>query len=114
MHWHVKHWLVQIMLAQAQLEVFLHNRCVLSTATLAGAHSPALVYTLVGAVFVTMIGITVYHFHTSAMWHRITNRFTRFVVLSRNRTIGMQPHMHDLHEDVSNTVIQLHEPLLDN
>jgi len=57
------------------------NIIVLSAAAQAGADSEALVYTLVGKVFIIMIGIIVYHFHlshiaNSAKWLRVKAAWT--------------------------------------
>ena len=54
------------------------NLIVLSSVALAGVNSPPLSYSLIAMVFVTMIGITWYHFHIlyiakSALWHKVTN-----------------------------------------
>lgn len=55
------------------------NLIVLSAAILADLRSPALVYTLVGVMFATMIGIVAYHFHIryfskSVLWQKIEAR----------------------------------------
>ncbi len=41
------------------------NLVILSASALAGLDSPIVVYLLIGAVFVTMLGIIIYHFHVA-------------------------------------------------
>ena len=103
------------------------NLITLSAVTLAGANSAALVYSLVGIVFVTMIGIMVYHFHIlyvvkSAIWLKIKERLSStFKKTSRpplnTETVPCAPNnatSHDPRKIVSKTVIELREPLLEN
>ena len=66
------------------------NLIILSTTSLAGVHSPALVNSLIGMVFAIMIGIIIYHFHTlyiakSAVWLKILAKLTLFTRAVGNR-----------------------------
>ena len=59
------------------------NLITLSAAASNKANSPALVYSLVGIVFVIMVGIIVHHFHIlyiakSAVWLKITSKLAYF------------------------------------
>ena len=102
------------------------NLIVLSAITLAGLNSAALVYSLVGIVFVTMIGIIVYHFHItytakSAMWLKVrtglTNSAKRLLKLFSTSPpptdAPVHSSSHDPHEVVTKTIIELREPLLE-
>ena len=91
-------------------------------------NSPAvwLVYPLVSVVFVTMIGIVVYHLHSihiakSTVWLKVKAK-----VLCKNRLFNMSASertplltptntsSHDPHKIISKTVVQLREPLLES
>ena len=100
------------------------NLIVLSAATLAGLNSAPLVYSLVGIVFVTMIGIIVYHFHItcaakSSMWLKVVATFSSFQKQTLKSTTSPPEEMpanissHDPHKSVTKTVIELREPLLE-
>jgi predicted outer membrane repeat protein len=101
------------------------NLIVLSAATLAGFNSAALVYTLIGIVYATLMGITLYHFHITytvktAIWLKIRTRTVYLVTSWNNRTAPITDHpistasSHDPHKIISKTVIELREPLLDS
>ena len=103
------------------------NLIVLSAITLAGLSSAALVYSLVGIVFVTMIGIIVYHFHItytakSAMWLKVCTGMTNsakelqafFSTYRPPTDAPVHSSSHDPHKIVTKTVIELREPLLEN
>jgi predicted outer membrane repeat protein len=86
--------------------------------TLAGCNSPALVYSLVGVVFVTMLCIIVYHFHItytaqSAVWLNFKTRMTGFVATSRGSEDSVSPQKTVSSNIVTNTIIELREPLLE-
>ncbi len=99
------------------------NLIILSAASLADANTPALVYSLVGAVFVAMIGIIVHHFHLSymaksAIWLKIRGTFK--ATLTKTKTEAPVPFAtgagissHDPHKIVSQSVIDLREPMLE-
>ena len=102
------------------------NLIVLSAITLAGLNSTALVHSLVGIVFVTMIGIIVYHFHItytakSAMWLKVHTRMTisakrlqeLFSTSPPPTDAPVYSSSHDPHEVVTKTIIKLREPLLE-
>ena len=68
------------MVMAIEASVYL-NLIIQSATTIAGLNSAALVYSLVGIVFVTMIGIIVYHFHItstakSEMWQKAMTIFS--------------------------------------
>ena len=83
-----------------------------------GANSSALVYSLVGMVFVIMMGIIVYHFHTLYIPHSFALR-----IQDKIFEVFHHAHAHVKKEDkqitentpkeVSTTVIELREPLLE-
>ena len=90
-------------------------------------NSPAvwLVYPLVTVVFVTMIGIVVYHLHSihiakSTVWLNVKAKAKykcRFMESTQDRNILPIPtgiSSHDPHKIISKTVICLREPLLEN
>ena len=102
------------------------NLIVLSAAASNGVCSSAVVYSLIGVVFVTMVSIIVYHFHDtytakSAMWLNVSMRCLH---LKRKlcRSAGDSPPVdipvnltsHDPHKIVTRTVVDLREPLLSN
>ena len=101
------------------------NLIILSATTLAGLDSAALVYSLVGIVFVTMIGIIVYHFHItytakSEMWYKLKTKLLKVMVVLKcllsntPATPVFDTCSHDQHKIVTKTVIELREPLLEN
>ena len=95
------------------------NIIVLSAATLTRANSPGLVYSLIGIVFVTMVGIIVYNFHLHytakfKLWSRVKNFFpwaSASTTVTDEVAIGTSQSAPKL---ISTTVIELREPLLDN
>ena len=102
------------------------NLITLSAAFLAGANSPALVYSLVGMVFATMIGIIVYHFHLlytaqSAIWMKTKVKLLSCVQAAKDWRRRPRPQVtapagtssRDPHRIVTETVIDLREPILE-
>ena len=95
---------------------------VLSVHALSLLNSVALVYSLVGLVFVVMIALIVHQFHLlyiakTALWLRLKNKWSQFrsrkvssEVQSSNDTIIDNPS-HDPHKIVTKTVVELREPL---
>ena len=93
-------------------------------------NSPVLVHPLVSVVFVTMVGIIMYHFHLlyiakSELWQRTTTRIRFFVETyihhSADKTTETTPLLvptntssHDPHKILTKTIIHLREPLLDS
>lgn len=70
--------------------VYLNLIC-LSAATANSANSVALVYSLVGVVFLAMMGVVLYHFHLqyvakSVVWLRVAAKFSTFVQSMRRRS----------------------------
>ena len=104
------------------------NLIVLSAVTLAELESPALMHSLVGTVFITMIAIIAYHFHIlyiskSTIWKKIETKVSRvlesiwLLTDTKNTPLVLPPPMsssHDPHKIVSKTVIELCEPLLES
>ena len=96
------------------------NLILLSVTTLTGLNTAALVYSLVGLVFVVMIALIAHQFHLlyiakTALWLRLKNKWPRFrkvspEVQTNDDTINPS---HDPHKLVTKTVIELREPLLD-
>ena len=92
--------------------------------------SPALVYSLVGIVFVTTMAINVYHFHLtyiakSRLWLKIVAKHTILIkTLMKNRNSEAtettplfspaEASSSDPHKIVTKSVITLREPLLDS
>ena len=98
------------------------NLVVLSvTVPLTGLNTAALVYSLVGLVFVVMIALIAHQFHLlhiakTALWLRLKNKWPRFrkeqsEVQISDDTINPP---HDPQQNVTKTVIELREPLLDS
>ena len=100
------------------------NLVVHSVAALAGLNSAALAYSLVGSVFVAIIILSALHFHhvyisKTAPWLKLKNKFTR---RKKDTQEGSSDAPHaaavntsrDPHKLVTKTVIELHEPLLEN
>ncbi len=98
---------------------------IISAATLTGTKPPALVYSLVGLVFVTVMGIIVYHFHIlyvvkSQMWLKFVAKMVSLrAKIKTEKTTGEVPatatsgkSSHDPHKIVTYSEIQLREPLL--
>ena len=97
------------------------NLILLSTTTHAGLNTAALVYTLVGLVFVVMIALIAHQFHLlyiakTALWLRLKNKWPRYrKEQSELQTSGDTINRsHDPHKIVTKTVIELREPLLDS
>lgn len=104
------------------------NLVALSAVTLAGANSKALVYSLIGIVFATMMGIIVYHFHIhytakSSPWLRIKVEVLSVVETLTNRKKAESlleipavsaKSSHDPHKIATKSVIDIREPLLEN
>ena len=104
------------------------NLIVFSAVTSAELESPALIHSLVGTVFITMITIIVYHFHIlyiskSTIWNKIETKVSRVIesirllVDTKNTLpVPLPPNnsSHDPHKIVSETTVDLREPLLEN
>ena len=98
------------------------NLVALSALALADANSAALVYSLIGMVFVLMLGIITYHFHIcyiakSAIWLKIrikisalTNKKEAEILMDG---LAVKPPQ-DTHKVITKTVIDIREPLLEN
>ena len=94
------------------------NLIVLSVTALIGLNSPALVYSLVGLVFVVMMALIAHQFHLfyiakTALWLRLKSKWPQFRKVSPEVQISINPS-HDQHKLVTRTVIDLREPLLDS
>ena len=101
------------------------NLIVLSAVTSAELESPALVHSLVGTVFITMMAIIAYHFHIlyiskSTIWKKIETKVSS-VIESVRWSTDTSPVLplaksssDDPHKIVSKTVIDLREPLLES
>ena len=98
----------------------------ISATIAASSKSPALVYSLVGLVFVIMMGIIVYHFHLlyivkSQAWLQLKAKLLtlkeKLPTLSAKKTAGeplvdVGKSSHDPHKIVTHSEIELREPLL--
>ena len=104
------------------------NLIVLASVSLAEANTPMLVNSLVGIVFATTIGIVILHFHLMYIaklpqWQKFKANLSRFVASVKNLMVHqkispMAPSIdlsstQDSRKDVSKTVIELREPLLE-
>ena len=94
------------------------NLIVLSVTALIGLNTAALVYSLVGLVFVSMIALIAHQFHLlyvakTALWLRLKRRFRKVPteVQISDDTVNQS---HDPHNIVTKSVIELREPLLDS
>ena len=97
------------------------NLIVLSVAALTDLNTAALVYSLVGLVFVVMIALIAQQFHLlyiakTALWLRLKNKWPRYrKEQSELQTSGDTINTsHDPYKIVTKTVIELREPLLDS
>ena len=98
------------------------NLVVLSVTALIDLNTAALVYSLVGLVFVVMIALIAHQFHLlyiakTALWLRLNNKWPRFrkeQTDSGDTPPGITNLSQDPHKIVTKTVIELREPLLDN
>ena len=100
------------------------NLIILSAITLAvgpvanSRLSAALVYSLVGMVFVIMVGVIVYHFHTLYTAHtlvlRIQTKISDFFRGVKTAKKDEETSPESATKVVTTTVIELREPLLDN
>ncbi len=100
------------------------NLVILSAATSSGLNSAALVYSLVGIVFATTIGIIVYHFHIlytakSAMWLKMKTMLSGLKTkVRKSDTISVSVETPvatsegDPRQKATTTVLELREPLL--
>ena len=99
------------------------NLIMLSSATLAEIHNPALTYSLVGIVLVTMMCIIAYHFHIlyigkTTLWRKASGKL-RSLVPQKDRGVGDDATVntgvssHDPTKIVTQTHIELREPLLE-
>lgn len=97
------------------------NLVLLSTATLTEHNTPALVYILLGAVFATMMGLSMHQFHIlytakTGTWLKINAKITQCRLKFKTVPDAQSPvgiPSHDPHRIVSRTVVCLREPLLD-
>ncbi len=107
------------------IELFVYfNLIVLSTATLTGLNSPTLVYSLVGTVLATFVGVATYQFHClyiakTSLWLRIKGAVTTLYLQKyKTKTPITEPPAglmsYDPHKIVSKSVIHLREPLLED
>ena len=101
-----------------EISVYL-NLIVISTATLSEANSPVLVYSLVGLMFATMIGVFIYHFHLlyivkSQLWLKFRARVRKLLEKTEPAGPGVDvgKSSHDPHKIVTFSEIELREPLL--
>ncbi len=105
------------------------NLIVLSGFTITGYNSTALVYTLVGVVFVTTIGVIAYHFHIAytaklEMWLKIKTKLLRYSAINKMSSDILPSMDYPVtttltttvkgNEVPSHSVIDLREPLLEN
>ena len=98
------------------------NLIILSAATLADVNTPALVYTLVGVMFATMVGIVIYHFHIcytakSALWQKIEAKVTLCLQKKPKEAAVNDPIVNtgaSSTKIVTKTHIELREPILEN
>ena len=106
------------------IESLVHlNLIILSVVTFAvgsGMNSRSLaglVYSLVGMVFVIMMGIIVYHFHTLCISHtfglRIQAKLSNIFNHAKTSKKEDEPISENTLKEVSTTVIELREPLLE-
>ena len=106
------------------IESLVHlNLIILSVITFAvgsGMNSRSLaglVYSLVGMVFVIMMGIIVYHFHTLCISHtfglRIQAKLSNIFNHAKTSKKEDEPISENTLKEVSTTVIELREPLLE-
>ena len=106
------------------IESLVHlNLIILSVITFAvgsGMNSRSLaglVYSLVGMVFVIMMGIIVYHFHTLCISHtfgvRIQAKLSNICNHAKTSKKEDEPISENTLKEVSTTVIELREPLLE-
>jgi len=104
------------------------NLIVLSAATLAGANSPALLSSLIAAVFVTLMGVIMHHFYflyvaRSPKWLTLKRKFTKLLQTIKNlrtrQTDALLVPSNDernaeIEKFVTLTTIELREPVLTN
>ena len=99
------------------------NLVVLSVAALIGLNTAALVYSLVGLVFVVTVALIALQFHLlyiakTALWLRLKNKWPRFRKEHAQSEVQISDDTinpsHDPHKIVTKTVIELREPLLDS
>jgi hypothetical protein len=109
-----------------EISIYL-NLVVLSAFALAGLNSVLLMHALVGVVIVTMVSVVVYQFHIlyttkSAMWIRLRTKLLAsiehlrktFSPASADAPVDapVPVSSHDPHKIVTQTVLELREPLL--
>ena len=99
---------------------------VLSVHALALLNTVALVYSLVGLVFMVMLALIVHQFHLlyiakTALWLRLKNKWSQFrsrkamsSEVQSSSDIFIDNPLHDPHSIVTKTVVELREPLLDS
>ena len=99
------------------------NLIILSAITLAvgpvanSRLAAALVYSLVGMMFVIMMGVIVYHFHTLYISHslklKVQANISHLIGRLKTPKEDEEPTPNSATKEVSTTVIELREPLLD-
>ena len=101
------------------------NLIALSGVSLTKYNSTALLYSMIGVVFVTMLTIIVFHLHLSytaksVMWRRIKTKISSvaaMMTVRKSECTSEQDHAatssQDPHRIVTKTVIELREPLLE-
>ena len=116
-----KSTLINVIEALAYLNIFLLSAFPFAT-THTRINVAALVYSLVGLVFVVMIALIAHQFHLlyiakTALWLRLKNKWPRFRKKESEEQITppntINPS-HDPHKLVTKSVIELREPLLDS
>ena len=96
-----------------------------SAASLTDDESRGLIYTLIGIVFITMIGTILYQFHrlyitNPERWMKIKNKIVDYLQNVRTTTTDSESKMlatgtsTDSVKTVTETVIELREPLLED
>ena len=77
----------------------------------------ALVYSLVGMMFVIMMGVIVYHFHTLYIAHslklKVQANISHLIGRLKRPKEDEEPTSNSATKEVSTTIIELREPLLD-
>ena len=101
-----------------EVSVYL-NLIVLSAVSYITTGSAKLFNTLVGLIFVTMLGIIIYHFHLlyiarSAMWTKMKDWMKHIISKPHTNSPPDTEVTSPPHNVPSTSVIELREPLLDN
>ena len=102
-----------------EVSVYFYNLIVLSAVSSNSIVSAKLFNTLVALVFVTMLGIIIYHFHLlyiaqSAMWTKMKD-WKKHTIFKPHTNQPLDTKVKSTPQNVPTTsVIELREPLLDN